>query len=616
MKKIRKIKVSAARRLNQIKEGKLSLQVKILIILTFFALSLTIAGIVNVSYNCGNVFPEHFEKRLTETYDGVLNDMLSGTAPCNEFLSQLPTRHKAALDSAMAGSSLNQLRDVLHDAIKAGGYKGFIISTANGDIVRETSYTSAQGEVPTSATNAISAKSNSMSGFCILPARGLCAVSSRVFSNSAGTPALGVTIVLHELYDCEYLDALKLRHKADLTIFKGDERIATTLRNDKGQRIIGTHVDNKAALDTVYNNHHMYVGEAEVNGQTSYVLYDPVMDEKNVVYAMFYVGIDAAVSTELTGKLMSASLIGSILISLIITIACFLYIRHYVTIPIREVAQAARRIAEKDLSTEVKTYSTGDEIDYLSACVADMRESLRTTIEEVQDASSTLRASSEELSKASMTLSDGANKQAASLEEIASSVEQMTANILQNTENSRNTDSLMSQADKAIVEIAKMSDESMAASKKIAGAIRNINTLVKQTNILSLNAAVEAARAGNKGRGFAVVAKEVGRLAEQTRTTAMSVSETAETSIASAVAVDTKLDEVAPHLSKVVALMKEITASCEEQGQGAEHINIAIADLNGTTQHTAANAEEIAANAEELASTADHMHDIVTLFKV
>ena len=616
MKKIKKRKISAARRLTQIKEGKLSLQVKILIILAFFALSLTIAGIANVSYNCGRVFSEHFEKRMAETYESVLSDMLSGAAPCNEFLSQLPTRHKAALDSAMAGGSLSLLSNALHDAIKAGGYKGFIISTANGDIIRETSYTSAQGEVPTSATNAISTKSNSMSGFCILPARGLCTVASRVFTNSTGTPALAVAIVLHELYDCEYLDALKLRHKADLTIFKGDERIATTLRNDKGQRIIGTRVDNKAALDTVYNSRHMYVGEAEVNGQTSYVLYDPVIDEKNVVYAMFYVGIDAAVSTELTGKLMSASLIGSLIISLIITIACFLYIRHYVTIPIREVAQAARRIAEKDLSTEVKTYSTGDEIDYLSACVADMRESLRTTIEEVQDASSTLRASSEELSKASMTLSDGANKQAASLEEIASSVEQMTANILQNTENSRNTDTLMSQADKAIAEIAKMSDESMAASKKIAGAIRNINTLVKQTNILSLNAAVEAARAGNKGRGFAVVAKEVGRLAEQTRTTAMSVSETAESSITSAVAVDTKLDEVAPHLSKVVALMKEITASCEEQGQGAEHINIAIADLNGTTQHTAANAEEIAANAEELASTADHLHDIVTLFKV
>lgn len=304
------------------------------------------------------------------------------------------------------------------------------------------------------------------------------------------------------------------------------------------------------------------------------------------------------------------------IVSVVLTVLSFIYIRKHVTLPIRSIANSARKIAEKDLSEGVKAFKTGDEIEFLAACVGDMHESLKSTIEEMQDASESLRASSDELSRASLGLSDGANKQAASLEEIASSIEEMTASIKQNTHNSHNTERLIMQTDKAIGEISKMSEDNKIASQKIAGAISDINSLVNQTNILSLNASVEAARAGNSGRGFAVVAKEVGRLAEQTRMTAASVSQTADESIDSAVVVDAKLEEVTPHLTKVVGLMKEITQSCEESGLGAEHINIAIADLNKTTQNTAANAEEIAANAEELAGTAEHLHDVVKQFKV
>ncbi len=268
------------------------------------------------------------------------------------------------------------------------------------------------------------------------------------------------------------------------------------------------------------------------------------------------------------------------------------------------------------MTQEVKVYNTGDEIDVLAASVLDMQDSLRDTIEEVQDAVAALRSQSQEISRASLAISDGANNQASSLEEIASSVEEMTSIIHQNTENSKKTSKLMVDSDAAISHIADISTDSMAASKKIALAIRNINALVSQTNILSLNASVEAARAGSRGRGFAVVAREVGRLAEQTKGTAVSVSETAEASIHAAEEVDSKLDEVTPQLHEVVDLMREITVSSVEQGQGAEHINAAIADLNQTTQRNAAGAEELAASAEELASSAEMLNNVVSQFKV
>lgn len=613
MKRKAKVKTAAVSRLRQIKEGKLSLQVKCLMLLVMFAVSMTIANICGVGFNSQSIFSDYFKDQLADKYDGVKDDILGGSSGAEAMLSDLKGTYKGVLDAAIANRDYDRLDTLLRAAITVGDYSGYVLSSTSGE-VWHCHFKS--GGRPENVFAALGDPEVTLSDLSLLPGRGLCATSSLIYNNAMGSPAMAITIVLCDLYDNNFLDVLKFRYKADVTVFDGSTRMATTVTDVRGDRLVGTTMTNKEILDTVYHSGRRYIGEAVVGDKDYYVEYLPVRSKTGEVCAMIYLGVEAEVAAVLTKSLADVCLIGSLFISVVLTVLSFVYIRNHVTFPIRSIADSARKIAEKDLSVGVKTFKTGDEIEFLAACVGDMHESLKSTIEEVQDASESLRASSDELSRASLGLSDGANKQAASLEEIASSIEEMTASIKQNTHNSHNTERLIMQTDKAIGEISKMSEDSKIASQKIAGAISDINSLVNQTNILSLNASVEAARAGNSGRGFAVVAKEVGRLAEQTRMTAASVSQTADESIDSAVVVDAKLDEVTPHLTKVVGLMKEITQSCEESGLGAEHINIAIADLNKTTQNTAANAEEIAANAEELAGTAEHLHDIVKQFKV
>lgn len=613
MKRNAKVKTVAARRLRQIKVGKLSLQVKCLLLLAIFAVAMTLANVCGVGYNTQKIFSDYFKDQLADKYDGVKDDILGGTSGAEAILAELKGTYRGALDAAIVSRDYDRLDTLLRAAVAVGGYSGYVLSSTSGD-VWHCHFKS--GNRPENVFAALGDPEVAFSDLNLLPGRGLCATSSLIYNNAAGSPAMAITIVMCDLYDNNYLDVLKFRYKADVTVFDGSTRMATTVTDRRGERLVGTSMTNKEILDTVYHRGKRYIGEAVVGDKDYFVEYLPVRDKAGEVCAMLYLGVEAEVSTTIATTLADVCLIGSMIVSVVLTVLSFIYIRKHVTLPIRSIANSARKIAEKDLSEGVKAFKTGDEIEFLAACVGDMHESLKSTIEEMQDASESLRASSDELSRASLGLSDGANKQAASLEEIASSIEEMTASIKQNTHNSHNTERLIMQTDKAIGEISKMSEDNKIASQKIAGAISDINSLVNQTNILSLNASVEAARAGNSGRGFAVVAKEVGRLAEQTRMTAASVSQTADESIDSAVVVDAKLEEVTPHLTKVVGLMKEITQSCEESGLGAEHINIAIADLNKTTQNTAANAEEIAANAEELAGTAEHLHDVVKQFKV
>ena len=192
----------------------------------------------------------------------------------------------------------------------------------------------------------------------------------------------------------------------------------------------------------------------------------------------------------------------------------------------------------------------------------------------------------------------------------------MSANIQNNTSNSMETNGMAAEIGQAIGNVDDASAKNLEAARNIAKDIEAINELVMQTNILSLNASVEAARAGDQGKGFGVVAREVGRLAEQTRETADNINNTASQSIEHAEVSSELLNNILPKIKRTIELVREITTASIEQNSGAEQINSAINDLNKVTQENAANAEEIAANSQELASTAEKMNNLISFFKI
>ena len=223
-----------------------------------------------------------------------------------------------------------------------------------------------------------------------------------------------------------------------------------------------------------------------------------------------------------------------------------------------------------------------------------------------------------QVSSSSQQLAQGSSEQAASLEETSSALEQVAAMTRTNAQNARQANDLSDQARNA----ARSGDETMEqlndamtaineSSGKISKIIKVIEEIAFQTNLLALNAAVEAARAGEHGKGFAVVADEVRNLAQRAAKAAQETTGLIDDSVNRAkegtdVAgkVGNALGEIVADVTKVADLVNGITKASDEQAQGVDQVNTAVSEMDKITQQNAAGAEESASASEQLSAQA------------
>ncbi|MDY0066645.1 MAG: methyl-accepting chemotaxis protein [Steroidobacteraceae bacterium] len=304
----------------------------------------------------------------------------------------------------------------------------------------------------------------------------------------------------------------------------------------------------------------------------------------------------------------------SALAALLALASAFLVTRS-ITGPLAEAVDAAKRMADGDLTVRVVSTSK-DEPGMLLAAMGAMIERLSQVIGEVRSAADSLSSASEEVSATAQSLSQASTEQSSSVEETSASVEQMTASIGQNTENSKVTDQMATKAATEAIEGGAAVEQTVEAMKQIAHKISIIDDIAYQTNLLALNAAIEAARAGEHGKGFAVVAAEVRKLAERSQIAAQEIGETATSSVQLAEKAGKLLTDMVPSIKKTAELVQEITAASQEQSSGVGQINSAMNQLSQLTQQNASSSEQLAATAEEMSSQAQELQASMSFFKV
>ena len=360
-----------------------------------------------------------------------------------------------------------------------------------------------------------------------------------------------------------------------------------------------------------------------------------------------------AASTQLRNQL---ALAGLGIAALVCVVGWFFSVR--LVRPIPPILERARQIADGDLSGEPLPVTRADEMGKLTESMNAMTGSLRSLIEEVSVASQEVAAASTQIAASSDEIARGMNEQTSQVHQVSSAVEEMSASIVEvarksadaanSAERSGQTAGEGGQVVSDTIEGMHAISEAVSASassvqelgkrgEQIGEIIAVINDIADQTNLLALNAAIEAARAGEHGRGFAVVADEVRKLADRTTQATEEIgasiqaiqtetgqavgrmnagTEQVTTGVQKASAAGDSLKEIVNSARDVAGMIQSIAAAAEEQSAASEEVARSVEAISAVSQQTAEGGQQAASAAGMLSTRAEELQALCGRFRL